>query len=383
MNDDARSMREISDWLDASAPPNSADRVIDAVLDALPATLQDSGARPSPWFARLRALALVAASLGVGAVLVMLMLRQPSGPATPSTPTPPPTLTTNATLAPSAGAPSLAANVAAAIDMGDQTWSLAVDEQSVWVQVGEVGIGRIDRSTNRDSGVRVDEVPAMTFADGKLWALDVGTGLRQLDPRTGAVLRTIPGISGYYIAVDGPTAWVTDVGHSVDRIDLETGKVVTTIDVPPGPKEVAVFDGAVWVTCDEGGVVSKIDIATNDVVVNIPAGERPANLAVGEGAVWVWNHARQLLRIDPRTNKVVATIEGVSATLGAGVAVGGGSVWVVVPSGIGRVDPAVNDIVEVLPIGPGQYVDLAWFDGELWASSVDRNIVYRIVPGPE
>jgi streptogramin lyase len=126
-----------------------------------------------------------------------------------------------------------------------------------------------------------------------------------------------------------------------------------------------VFDGSVWVTCDGGGVVARIDIATDSVVADIPAGSRPVNLAAGEGSVWVWNHQRQLLRVDPGTNEVVATIEGVSETLGVGVAVGGGYVWVAVPTGIGRIDPATNEIVDVIPIGGGGYVDLAWFDGEV------------------
>ena len=171
----------------------------------------------------------------------------------------------------------------------------------------------------------------MQFEGSNLWALDEGTGIIRLDPLTGSVLQTIPGISGYYIAVDGTTAWVTDVGHSVDRIDLAAGKVVKTIDVPAAPKEMTIYDGAVWVTCDGGDSVVRIDIATNRVVATIPAGSRPANLAVGEGAVWVWNHDEQLLRIDPASDKVVARIDGVSGPLGAGVAVGGGSVWVVVP----------------------------------------------------
>jgi len=266
--------------------------------------------------------------------------------------------------------------------MGADTWALAIDDRSVWVQVGDIGIGRIDRATNQDTGIRVNEVPQMQFEGSNLWALDVGTGIVRLDPLTGEVLRTIPGINGFYIVVDGNTAWVTDTGHSLDRVNLTTGKVIKTIDVPATPKEMAIFDGAVWVACDAGGSVARIDIATNKVVATIPAGLRPVNLAVGEGAVWVWNHQQQLLRIDPATNKVVATIDGVAATLGVGVAVGGGSVWVAMPGGIGRIDPATNKVVDLIPIGRGGYVDLAWFDGELWASSTSQGLVYRIDPSP-
>src|SRR4029453_6475677 len=135
-----------------------------------------------------------------------------------------------------------------------------------------------------------------------------------------------------------------------------------------GPKEMAVFDGDLWVTCDQGGVVARIDGQTNTVVANINAGFRPVNLVGGEGAVWVWNHDQELVRVDPATNAVAARIGGVAETRGVGVTVGGGSLWVAIPTGIGRVDPATNEIVEEIPIGPGGYVDLAWFDDELWAS---------------
>jgi hypothetical protein len=384
MIDESRSLREILDWLAASAPPRSADRVIDAVLDALPTATQESSSLPITVFARFRSVGLIAATFALGAVLVIaLVLRPALGPAarpSPSPSQPASTPSPQPSIVPFPALPSQAPGVIAAIDMGIDTWSLAVDEQSVWVQIGDSGIGRIDRSTNRDTGVRVSEVPAMTFADGALWALDIGTGIDQLDPMTGDILRTIPGISGYYLAVDGTTAWVADVGHSVDRIDLESGKVVATIDVPAGPKELVVFDGGVWVACDGGGVVARIDIATNKVVARIPAGNRPVNVAAGEGAVWAWNHDQQVVRIDPSTNTVAAEINGISPTLGVGIAVGGGFVWAAVPAGIGRIDPATNEIVDVIPIGAGDYIDLAWFDGERWASSVNRNLVYRLAP---
>ena len=72
----------------------------------------------------------------------------------------------------------------------------------------------------------------------------------------------------------------------------------------------------------------------------------------------------------------------VAPTLGGGVAVGGGWVWVAMPGGIGRVDPATNKVVDVIPLGPGGYIDLAWYDGELWASTTSQDLVYRIDPNP-
>jgi streptogramin lyase len=380
MNDDRGTEAVVRDWLASTEHPRSAEFVVDAILESIPRTSQESPSRSGNVLRRMANVGYVAAAVVVAiAGLALLNLGEPS--VGPGVAPPTPTLSPSPSPSPSRAGPSLPPGVTT-IDMGAETWALAVDQQSVWVQVGDTGMGRIDRATNRDTGFRVNEVPQMQFEGGDLWALDIGTGIIRVNPLNGAILETIPGISGYYILVDGTTAWVGDVGHTVDRIDLKTGEVVASIDVPSGPKEMAAFDGSVWVTCDAGGVVARIDIATNTVVAEIPGGSRPGNLAVGEGAVWVWNHQRQLLRIDPATNEVVATIEGIAPTLGVGVAVGGGSVWAIVPTGIGRIDPATNEIVEVIPIGSGGYVDLVWFDGELWASSTDQKVVYRIDPTP-
>jgi len=380
MSDTQRTERLVRDWLAESDQALPADRVVLAILDAIPATRQDSGARSAVIAGRLaRAMAAIAAVVAV--VVGAVFLTRGTGPAiVAGSPTPAPSASPSPTGSPPAATPFSKVPGVTIIDVGEPTWALAVNEESVWVQVGDVGMGRIDRATNRDTGIRVNEVPQMQFEGPKLWALDIGTGIVQVDPLTGTILRTIPGISGFYLLVDGSTAWVTDTGHSLDRVDLATGKVVATIDVPATPKEMAIFDGSVWDACDDGGSVARIDIATNKVVATIPAGSRPVNVAVGEGAVWVWNHERQLLRIDPATNKVVATIDGVSETLGVGVAVGGGFVWVAMPGGIGKVDPATNTVVDIIPIGRGGYVDFVWFEDELWASSTDRNYVYRIDP---
>ena len=384
MTDEARTERLLRDWLATADHPRSADPVVDAILDSLPATSQESATRTGIALRRAVNAAAIAAVvvLGIVGAVSLRPSGSPNGAGGTPAPTASPSPSATSSVKPTPVGPFSNVPGVTAIGMGADTWALAIDDRSVWVQVGDIGIGRIDRATNQDTGIRVNEVPQMQFEGSNLWALDVGTGIVRLDPLTGEVLRTIPGINGFYIVVDGNTAWVTDTGHSLDRVNLTTGKVIKTIDVPATPKEMAIFDGAVWVACDAGGSVARIDIATNKVVATIPAGLRPVNLAVGEGAVWVWNHQQQLLRIDPATNKVVATIDGVAATLGVGVAVGGGSVWVAMPGGIGRIDPATNKVVDLIPIGRGGYVDLAWFDGELWASSTSQGLVYRIDPSP-
>src|SRR5207244_9818415 len=71
------------------------------------------------------------------------------------------------------------------------------------------------------------------------------------------------------------------------------------------------------------------DPKTNKVVATIDVRSQPRFLAVGEGAVLVLNQTDgSVSRIDPETNKVVATIEAGVPGLGGDIAAGEGAVWV-------------------------------------------------------
>ena len=63
-----------------------------------------------------------------------------------------------------------------------------------------------------------------------------------------------------------------------------------------------------------------------------------------------------------------------------GLTVGGGFVWVAVPDGVAKIDPATNTIIDTIKLGSGVYVDIEWFDGDLWVSTELRNQVFRITP---
>jgi YVTN family beta-propeller protein len=117
-----------------------------------------------------------------------------------------------------------------------------------------------------------------------------------------------------------------------------------------------------------GESVAVIDPGTNTIVGEIPVGGRPAGLAVGEGSVWVGNRDdNTLLRIDPRSLEVLRTIGlGVAPT---DVEVGAESVWVLSDWALLRVDPAINDVVDTVPLprgsGPGR-----WSHMEVGANAV-------------
>ena len=80
------------------------------------------------------------------------------------------------------------------------------------------------------------------------------------------------------------------------------------------------------------------------VDVGVFTGEAP-DLAVGLGSVWVTTaENNSVIRIDERTNQILATID-VGGWVDD-VAVGAGSVWVVLPedAAVLRIDPVTNQV---------------------------------------
>ena len=102
-----------------------------------------------------------------------------------------------------------------------------------------------------------------------------------------------------------------------------------------------------------GESVAVIDPGTGTIVGEIPVGGRPAGPAVGEGSVWVGNRDdNTLLRIDASSLDVVRTI-GLSVAP-TDVELGAGSVWVLSDGALLRVDPAINDVVDTVPLPQDQ-----------------------------
>jgi DNA-binding SARP family transcriptional activator len=196
---------------------------------------------------------------------------------------------------------------------------------------------------------RADSSPATVASDGgSLWAAD-GTSrtVYRVDAEDGRILNSIGGADPNAIAVAHGTAWVAEPRRGdVIHIDA-SGRVVARIRVQGEPIRLAADGTGVWVAIrhPEGAIwqsrsaVWRIDAKTNRrvAVVSVPPTAR--RVATGAGFVWVTSGTYQgepgvpagpgvLSKIDPRTNRVVATIK-----LGFrpdGVIVANDLVWVAV-----------------------------------------------------
>jgi hypothetical protein len=147
--------------------------------------------------------------------------------------------------------------------------------------------------------------------------------------------------------------------------------------------DVDVGFGATWVASQ--GALLRIDPRTNRVVATIPtpvSGEN-ASIAFGQGAVWVTSGQANgvVYRIDPTANRVTATI-GVPG--GAfGIVVAAGTVWVTQflpepdPGHVARIDARTNRLLSPVEVPNMPGAIRAGFDA-VWVTS--RFTVSRIDP---
>jgi hypothetical protein len=152
-----------------------------------------------------------------------------------------------------------------------------------------------------------------------------------------------------------------------------------TIHVGGVPDRVVVGAGTVWV--GDGGQISRID-PTTDRIERVPGAATP--IAVGAGALWAraFDRVHTIVRIDPATNQVVATIElGVDPGT---IAVDGSDVWVADPAGtVVRIDATSNTVrarmwIGSLTFGIVARPDVVWVSGR---SFDDRHaMLWRVDP---
>jgi YVTN family beta-propeller protein len=106
---------------------------------------------------------------------------------------------------------------------------------------------------------------------------------------------------------------------------------------------------------------------------------KPAYFAAARDAVWITCVGPGLaLRVDPRTNRVVARVR-VGTQPGDGVVGADGTVWI--PSKadgtLSRIDPATNAVVETVKVGSQPFVLNVGF-GDLWVPDFGGREVWRV-----
>jgi YVTN family beta-propeller protein len=132
--------------------------------------------------------------------------------------------------------------------------------------------------------------------------------LARIDARTNQVAGTFSvthAPSGLAVTTDGETVWmVTTKDRTLHSFDTRTGDPGKPVKLRLAPDQVAVGDGAVWVTSSSSNTVLRIDPATSKAK-EIRVGNGPSGIAFGADRVWVANgQDGTVSAIDPQTNQV-------------------------------------------------------------------------------
>jgi hypothetical protein len=155
------------------------------------------------------------------------------------------------------------------------------------------------------------------------------------------------------------------------RIDPSNDEVVATTRLEADAWYLGAGGGSIWVGFPHSSAIQQVDAATNEVTGQwqVP-GDGVSAITADDQDVWVeviqdrsdqgQQNLASLVRIDPRTAEVVATVplEGLSG-YDDEIAIGGGAVWVAGVNLAGseergvdlvRIDPTTNTISAVLPV---------------------------------
>jgi len=177
-------------------------------------------------------------------------------------------------------------------------------------------------------GGRLPGEAYVVVGGGSVWAVGADSRVRQLDPRTQRVIRTIP-VSARSLAYGDGALWALEADtNAVAHIDPRTGRVIQEIRIrsPSTVQALAVGAGSVWVSSPFQGVVWRIVPGPPLVERTIPLGFGISTIAFGAGAVWAGNDVNDTVaRIDPKTNEVTAELNIPSPQ---GLTVRAGTVWV-------------------------------------------------------
>jgi YVTN family beta-propeller protein len=256
----------------------------------------------------------------------------------------------------------------AGIAVGKRPASVAAGPQGVWVaNADDETVSQVDPTTRE----LVQNVPAraaygtVRLGPRAVWVVgragpspNYRAFVSRIDPGVAAVTSrfryraiSIRYDQTFAIGEAFGSVWAT-AGWQLLRLDRR-GRLEHSIDEFSSARGLAIGEGAVWVgdiqaPSASSSRVARIDPRTNRVAATIPVAPEVAAVAVGEGAVWVASDNGTLTKIDPVENVATATVDLGGAL--SDVAVGFGSVWVANSGArnVVRIDPKTTKVVATI-----------------------------------
>ncbi len=184
------------------------------------------------------------------------------------------------------------------------------------------------------------------------------------------------------LACFGRSAEPVKPGVKTPGVQIPLAKLVpsATFDIGKASDWIAI-DHDVWVSIKPKNLVVRIDPRTNKVVQTIGGFNKPCSgLAVGFESLWVPNCGNQTLsRVDLKTGEISKVIPVGIADSEGGLTTGAGSVWMLSSkkSTLTRIDPVSSSIVANVDLPEGCYNAAFGFES-VWVSCTKQNTVVRV-----
>ena len=166
------------------------------------------------------------------------------------------------------------------------------------------------------------------------------------------------------------------------QVPLESLKPSATFKVGGTADWVLLTEDAVWITTTKPYSLKRIDPATNKVIATVRlSGETCSGLEFGFGSIWapVCGKKPALVRVDADTNKISAVLPIAPAGREGGITASGDSIWLVTDKKgtLTRIDPSTNSARQRITIPVGSYNPL-FSDGIVWITGVESNVLVPI-----
>jgi streptogramin lyase len=217
-----------------------------------------------------------------------------------------------------------------------------------------------------------------TLGEGAVWVSDNHSQtIYKIDPKTNLIVMRIPAdfrISpeAGEIGVGEGAVWAITGGFNdvLRRYSAQTGVEQATIPLPsPAAPGVVVDFGSIWIAGSREVELYRLDPATNRIVATTDLHSRPVALASGEGSVWVRQVDGTVQRFDGSSGKLIATFATGAADNSGEIVVGGGFVWINSRSvALMQIDPQTNSQRSRFDSPRGAFIRtaIAYGGGSLW-----------------
>jgi DNA-binding beta-propeller fold protein YncE len=254
--------------------------------------------------------------------------------------------------------------------------AIAVFGLVAWLAISQSGDGI---AATAGDGLRVTHFQlgaapvAVTASHGSVWVVEESSGMRaelvRIAPTTGKrIARFLIGGTGPDFgaaATGGAFVWAA-AGNHVIRVDATHANAVQRAVLPGEAATITLSPGSVWVASigEERNTITRLDPATLTVRARIPLTFQPVALAAGLGSVWLVSPSG-LWRIDPTNDHVIPAPDPVARPVS--LAVAANRLWVIEQdrraASIDRAGRVRTNIA--LPFAPGS---LAVTPGRIWVT---------------